>query len=96
MLHNNTKYHPTYLFFCSNDRPNGRVTEYLLYHNNQMVYRGSGRQHSIAGKREKAKRWHTRAREAAVCTVAVEGCFREEWSERKAKRSEGVGGGGGD
>ncbi|KAM3624776.1 uncharacterized protein V6R79_001428 [Siganus canaliculatus] len=30
-------------------RPNGRITEYLLYHNNQMVYRGKDRQHNIAG-----------------------------------------------
>ncbi|TDH17235.1 hypothetical protein EPR50_G00006290 [Perca flavescens] len=30
-------------------RPNGGITEYLLYHNNQMVYRGEDRQHNITG-----------------------------------------------
>ncbi|KAG7481797.1 usherin [Solea senegalensis] len=30
-------------------RPNGRITEYLLYHNNHMVYRGRDRQHNITG-----------------------------------------------
>uniref|UniRef100_UPI0037E7E888 usherin n=1 Tax=Semicossyphus pulcher TaxID=241346 RepID=UPI0037E7E888 len=30
-------------------RPNGDITEYLLYHNNQMVYRGNNTQHSITG-----------------------------------------------
>ncbi|AWP01780.1 putative usherin-like [Scophthalmus maximus] len=30
-------------------RPNGGITEYLLYHNNQMVYRGKDRQRSITG-----------------------------------------------
>ncbi|TMS13118.1 Usherin [Larimichthys crocea] len=30
-------------------RPNGGITEYLLYHNNQMVYRGKDRQHNITG-----------------------------------------------
>ncbi|KAK2920361.1 hypothetical protein Q8A73_002565 [Channa argus] len=30
-------------------RPNGRITEYLLYHNDQMVYRGKERQHNITG-----------------------------------------------
>ncbi|XP_047436500.1 usherin [Mugil cephalus] len=30
-------------------RPNGGITEYLLYHNNHMVYRGKGRQHNITG-----------------------------------------------
>ncbi|XP_053172998.1 usherin [Scomber japonicus] len=30
-------------------RPNGGITEYLLYHNNQMVYRGNDRQHNITG-----------------------------------------------
>nr|XP_014268858.2 usherin [Maylandia zebra] len=30
-------------------RPNGGITEYLLYHNNQMVYRGKNRQHNITG-----------------------------------------------
>ncbi|XP_068172657.1 usherin isoform X1 [Antennarius striatus] len=30
-------------------RPNGDITEYLLYHNNQMVYRGKDRQHNITG-----------------------------------------------
>nr|XP_040024120.1 usherin isoform X2 [Gasterosteus aculeatus aculeatus] len=32
-------------------RPNGGITEYLLYHNNQMVYRGKDRQHNITGLR---------------------------------------------
>ncbi|GLD58299.1 usherin, partial [Lates japonicus] len=30
-------------------RPNGGITEYLLYRNNQMVYRGKDRQHNITG-----------------------------------------------
>ncbi|XP_029281914.1 LOW QUALITY PROTEIN: usherin [Cottoperca gobio] len=30
-------------------RPNGGITEYLLYHNSQMVYRGKDRQHNITG-----------------------------------------------
>ncbi|XP_069030560.1 usherin [Embiotoca jacksoni] len=30
-------------------RPNGGITEYLLYHNNQMVYQGKNRQHNITG-----------------------------------------------
>ncbi|XP_074522167.1 usherin [Halichoeres trimaculatus] len=30
-------------------RPNGDITEYLLYHDNQMVYRGKERQHNITG-----------------------------------------------
>ncbi|CAJ1048931.1 LOW QUALITY PROTEIN: usherin [Xyrichtys novacula] len=30
-------------------RPNGDITEYLLYHDNQMVYRGKDRQHNITG-----------------------------------------------
>uniref|UniRef100_UPI001447375F usherin-like n=1 Tax=Epinephelus lanceolatus TaxID=310571 RepID=UPI001447375F len=30
-------------------RPNGDITEFLLYHNNQMVYRGKDRQHNITG-----------------------------------------------
>ncbi|KAM9860567.1 LOW QUALITY PROTEIN: usherin [Aulostomus maculatus] len=30
-------------------RPNGGITEYLLYHNDQMVYRGKDRQHNISG-----------------------------------------------
>ncbi|XP_074481361.1 usherin [Sebastes fasciatus] len=30
-------------------RPNGGITEYLLYHNNQVVYRGKDRQHDITG-----------------------------------------------
>ncbi|KAM9366692.1 usherin [Symphorus nematophorus] len=30
-------------------RPNGGITEYLLYHNNRMVYRGKDRQHNITG-----------------------------------------------
>ncbi|XP_070842368.1 usherin [Chaetodon trifascialis] len=30
-------------------RPNGDIIEYLLYHNNQMVYRGKDRQHNITG-----------------------------------------------
>ncbi|XP_051795531.1 usherin [Acanthochromis polyacanthus] len=30
-------------------KPNGDVTEYLLYHNDQMVYRGKDRQHNITG-----------------------------------------------
>ncbi|XP_044201958.1 usherin [Thunnus albacares] len=30
-------------------RPNGGITEYLLYHNDQTVYRGNDRQHNITG-----------------------------------------------
>ncbi|XP_060897032.1 usherin [Labrus mixtus] len=30
-------------------RPNGGITEYLLYHDNQMVYRGKDKQHNITG-----------------------------------------------
>ncbi|XP_068597953.1 usherin [Brachionichthys hirsutus] len=30
-------------------RPNGDITEYLLYHSNQMVYKGKDRQHNITG-----------------------------------------------
>ncbi|XP_030271338.1 usherin [Sparus aurata] len=30
-------------------KPNGGITEYLLYHNNQVVYRGKDRQHNITG-----------------------------------------------
>ncbi|CAG5853739.1 unnamed protein product [Menidia menidia] len=30
-------------------RPNGGITEYLLYHNNRMVYRGKSQQHNITG-----------------------------------------------
>ncbi|KAM4744035.1 usherin isoform 2-T2 [Anableps anableps] len=30
-------------------RPNGNITEYLLYHNSEMVYRGKNRQHNITG-----------------------------------------------
>ncbi|XP_028328840.1 usherin isoform X1 [Gouania willdenowi] len=30
-------------------RPNGDITEYLLYHNNQMVYRGKNTQRNITG-----------------------------------------------
>ncbi|XP_068431767.1 usherin [Clinocottus analis] len=30
-------------------RPNGDITAYFLYHNNQMVYRGKERQHNITG-----------------------------------------------
>ncbi|XP_035991625.1 usherin [Fundulus heteroclitus] len=30
-------------------RPNGDITEYLLYHNSEMVYRGRNRQHNITG-----------------------------------------------
>ncbi|XP_029354432.1 usherin [Echeneis naucrates] len=30
-------------------RPNGGITEYLLYHNSQMVYRGKDRLHNITG-----------------------------------------------
>ncbi|XP_039982949.1 usherin [Xiphias gladius] len=30
-------------------RPNGGITEYLLYHNNEMVYRGKDIQHNITG-----------------------------------------------
>ncbi|XP_075319241.1 usherin [Odontesthes bonariensis] len=30
-------------------RPNGGITEYLLYDNNQMVFRGKNRQHNITG-----------------------------------------------
>ncbi|KAM6942982.1 usherin [Xenentodon cancila] len=30
-------------------RPNGVITEYLLYHNQQMIYRGKNRQHNITG-----------------------------------------------
>ncbi|KAK2854220.1 hypothetical protein Q5P01_006881 [Channa striata] len=30
-------------------RPNGRITEYLLYHNDQTVYRGKESQHNITG-----------------------------------------------
>ncbi|XP_059204973.1 usherin [Centropristis striata] len=30
-------------------RPNGDITKYLLYHNNQMVYSGTDRQHNITG-----------------------------------------------
>nr|XP_046239587.1 usherin [Scatophagus argus] len=30
-------------------RPNGGITEYLLYHNSQMVYRGKDTQHNITG-----------------------------------------------
>lgn len=61
MLHNN---HITssLTFFCFNNRPNGRITEYLLYHNNQMVYRGKDRQHNITGNECVG---------ACVCVVAV-------------------------
>ncbi|KAJ0056625.1 hypothetical protein NL108_010576 [Boleophthalmus pectinirostris] len=31
------------------DKPNGIITDYLLYHNGQMVYKGTGEQHNIAG-----------------------------------------------
>ncbi|KAF6731117.1 Usherin, partial [Oryzias melastigma] len=30
-------------------RPNGEITHYLLYHNDQMVYRGKNRHHNITG-----------------------------------------------
>ncbi|XP_015250616.1 PREDICTED: usherin-like [Cyprinodon variegatus] len=30
-------------------RPNGDITEYLLYHNDEMVYRGKNRDHNITG-----------------------------------------------
>lgn len=40
---------PLFLLFCPNARPNGGVAEYLLYLDNQMVYRGKERQHNITG-----------------------------------------------
>lgn len=103
MLHNNINITPL-TFFCSDDRPNGRVTEYLLYHNNQLVYRGEDRQHGITGKKEEQSVC-THACACCcvcvcVCTVAVEGCGPgcKEWSEEKQHRERGgvgvvVGGG---
>ncbi|XP_019935888.2 usherin isoform X2 [Paralichthys olivaceus] len=38
-----------YLTWDRPARPNGGITEYLLYHNNQIVYRGNDRQHNITG-----------------------------------------------
>jgi len=52
-----------------NDRPNGGITEYLLYDNNQVVYRGKNRQHNITGK-EKSARYVFECVCAVVCAVA--------------------------
>ena len=81
---------PSFNFFCSNDRPNGGITEYLLYHNNQVVYRGKDRQHNITGKEESV---YVCVCVYVCCSVAVTGAMGPRCKEKgkSEEKQNGVG-----